>query len=90
MATVTLKGNEIHTLGNLPKVGDHFPAFNLVKNDLSAISNSNFEGKKVVFNNDDSNRILSSDPVYNIRDDKLKEAKEYFQALPSDHHSLIS
>lgn len=50
MATVTLKGNEIHTLGNLPKVGDHFPAFNLVKNDLSAISNSDFEGKKVVFN----------------------------------------
>lgn len=50
MAIVTLKGNEIHTLGELPQVGDNFPAFSLVKNDLSIISNKDFKGKKVVFN----------------------------------------
>ena len=50
MATVTLKGNEINTLGNLPEVGNDFPSFSLVKNDLSVISNDDFKGKKVVFN----------------------------------------
>lgn len=50
MAKVTLKGNEINTLGNLPKVGDYFPEFSLVKNDLSLLSNADFKGKKVVFN----------------------------------------
>ena len=50
MATVTSKGNEINTLGNLPGVGNDFPSFSLVKNDLSVISNADFKGKKVVFN----------------------------------------
>lgn len=50
MATVTLKGNEIHTLGNLPKVNDNMPAYSLVKNDLSVITNADFTGKKVVYN----------------------------------------
>ena len=50
MATVTLKGNEINTLGNLPEVGDDMPEFNLVKNDLSVLSNNDLNGKKVVYN----------------------------------------
>lgn len=50
MATVTLKGNEIHTLGSLPTVGNNVPSFSLVKNDLSVISNADFAGKKVVYN----------------------------------------
>lgn len=50
MATVTLKGNEIHTLGTLPKSGSDVPAYSLVKNDLSVISNEDFSGKKVVYN----------------------------------------
>ena len=50
MATVTLKGNEINTLGNLPEIGNNMPNFNLVKNDLSDLSNSDLEGKKVVYN----------------------------------------
>lgn len=50
MATVTLKGNEIHTLGNLPEIGAHAPNFTLVKNDLSTVDLSNYKGQKVVLN----------------------------------------
>lgn len=50
MATVTLKGNEINTIGNLPSVGSTLPAFNLVKNDLSTLSSADLAGKKLVLN----------------------------------------
>ncbi|MCR9226599.1 MAG: thiol peroxidase [Flavobacteriaceae bacterium] len=50
MATVTLKGNEIHTLGNLPENGSQAPSFTLVKTDLSTTSLSDYKGKKVVLN----------------------------------------
>ena len=50
MATVTLKGNEIHTLGNLPENGSQAPSFTLVKNDLSTTSLSDYKGQKVVLN----------------------------------------
>ncbi|MGB5269472.1 thiol peroxidase [Eudoraea sp.] len=50
MATVTLKGNAIHTLGNLPSIGDKAPGFSLTKNDLSSASLSDYSGKKVVLN----------------------------------------
>ncbi|MAU17219.1 MAG: lipid hydroperoxide peroxidase [Muricauda sp.] len=50
MATVTLKGNEIHTLGNLPENGSQAPDFTLVKNDLSTASLSDYKGQKVVLN----------------------------------------
>ncbi|MCK0159726.1 thiol peroxidase [Allomuricauda sp. F6463D] len=50
MATVTLKGNEIHTLGNLPDNGSSAPDFTLVKTDLSTTTLSNYKGHKVVLN----------------------------------------
>lgn len=50
MATVTLKGNQINTIGNLPEVGNEMPKFSLIKNDLSVLSNSDLNGKKVVYN----------------------------------------
>jgi thiol peroxidase len=50
MATVTLKGNQIHTSGNLPKVGDLAPDFKLVKTDLSIATLSDYKGKAVVLN----------------------------------------
>jgi len=50
MATVTLKGNAIHTLGSLPEIGNKAPDFQLVKNDLSSTSLSDYSGKKVVLN----------------------------------------
>ena len=50
MASVTLKGNEIHTLGNLPATGDKAPEFELTKNDLSTVKLSDYEGARVVLN----------------------------------------
>lgn len=50
MATVTLKGNPITTIGSLPAVGAKAPDFTLVKTDLSAVSLKDFAGKKLVLN----------------------------------------
>ena len=50
MATVTLKGNEIHTAGSLPEVGKKAPEFTLVAADLSARTLNDFKGSKVVLN----------------------------------------
>ncbi|PCJ94952.1 MAG: lipid hydroperoxide peroxidase [Flavobacteriaceae bacterium] len=50
MATVTLKGNPLNTLGNLPSIGSFAPSFNLTKNDLSPANLENYKGKKVVLN----------------------------------------
>lgn len=50
MATVTLKGNEIHTVGNLPANGSAAPDFKLTLTDLSTRSLSEYEGRKLVLN----------------------------------------
>ena len=50
MATITLKGNEIHTNGNLPAIGSDAPLFTLTGGDLSPIQASDLKGKKVVLN----------------------------------------
>lgn len=48
MASVTLKGNPCNLAGEMPAVGSPAPSFLLVKQDLSAVTNSDFEGKTVV------------------------------------------
>jgi thiol peroxidase len=50
MATITLKGNKIHTSGELPKVSSQAPDFKLVKSDLSELDKASLKGKKVVLN----------------------------------------
>lgn len=50
MATVTLKGNSIHTVGNLPKINTSAPAFTLTKGDLSTTTLADFKGKNIVLN----------------------------------------
>ena len=50
MANITLQGNEIHTLGNLPELGTVAQDFTLVAEDLSEKTLSDFAGKKVVLN----------------------------------------
>lgn len=50
MATVTLKGNTIHTNGNLPKTGGNAPDFKLTKSDLSFAKLSDYKGSKLVLN----------------------------------------
>lgn len=50
MATVTLKGNPINTIGELPAVGSAAPDFNLVNTSLEAVSLKDFAGKKLILN----------------------------------------
>lgn len=48
MATVTLKGNPIHTSGELPKVGAKAPGFKLTRNDLSEVTLDAYKGKRKI------------------------------------------
>ena len=50
MANITLKGNPITTVGDLPAVGSKAPAFTLVQGDLSELNLSDLAGKRVVLN----------------------------------------
>ena len=50
MATVTLKNNPFHTVGELPSVGSVAPNFELVGVDLATKKLADFAGKKVVLN----------------------------------------
>ncbi len=50
MATITLKGNQIHTSGELPKIGSKAPDFTLTKGDLSDVTLASFAGKVLVLN----------------------------------------
>ncbi|MDR1933635.1 MAG: thiol peroxidase [Spirochaetales bacterium] len=50
MAVVTLKGNPVHTFGELPAAGSQAPDFVLVKADLSDARLASFSGKKKILN----------------------------------------
>jgi thiol peroxidase len=50
MATVTLKGNPIQTIGELPAVGRKAPDFTLVNGDLKDVSLADFKGKRKILN----------------------------------------
>ena len=46
MATITLQGNEVHTNGDLPSIGEKAPDFVLVDKDLNNVTLSEYSGKK--------------------------------------------
>jgi thioredoxin-dependent peroxiredoxin len=48
MAKITLKGNPINTIGNLPEKGTSAPGFSLVKSDLGNLNLSELKGKKLI------------------------------------------
>lgn len=50
MATITLRGNEIHTNGDLPAVGAQAPDFVLVDGDLGNTTLATYAGKKKLLN----------------------------------------
>lgn len=50
MATITLKGNPIETVGSLPEVGSQAPDFSLVSSDLSETFLSDFTGRRLILN----------------------------------------
>lgn len=50
MTTITLKGNPVQTIGELPAKGSKAPGFTLVKPDLSEATLADFAGKRLVLN----------------------------------------
>jgi thioredoxin-dependent peroxiredoxin len=50
MAQITLRGNPINTVGELPAVGSPAPAFSLTGGDLGPVTNDQLGGKAVVLN----------------------------------------
>ena len=51
MATVTLKGNPIHTIGELPAVGSRAPELRgLVNGDLQEVTLATYQGKRKILN----------------------------------------
>ncbi len=50
MATITLKGNTVHSVGELPKVGSKAPDFKLTRGDLSDVGLAEFAGKVRILN----------------------------------------
>ncbi|GFG65187.1 putative thiol peroxidase [Mycobacterium kubicae] len=50
MAQITLRGNAINTVGELPAVGSPAPNFNLTGADLGSVSSDQYQGKPVLLN----------------------------------------
>jgi thiol peroxidase len=50
MATITLRGKEIHTVGEMPRVGSKAPDFTLTDKDLRDVGLSEWTGRKKVLN----------------------------------------
>ena len=50
MSKITMGGNTVHTIGEMPEKGKELPDFSLVRKDLSAASLNDFKGKRVVMN----------------------------------------
>lgn len=74
MAKITLKGNPINTVGDLPAVGTKAPDFRLVKTDLSEVTLADFAGKKLVLNifpSIDTPTCATSVRKFNAQLDKL-------------------
>ncbi len=50
MAQVTLGGNPVHTVGELPELGTKAPDFSLTATDLGEITPESLAGKRVILN----------------------------------------
>ena len=50
MASITLRGTEIHTNGELPAVGSAAPDFSLTNGDLGDVSLADYAGKRILLN----------------------------------------
>jgi thiol peroxidase len=50
MATTSLRGTEVHTVGDLPEVGSPAPAYTLVGTDLGEVTSEQVKGRRVVLN----------------------------------------
>lgn len=78
MATITLEGNEIHTVGDLPATGADAPAFTLTNSELEEVSLADYSGKKVILN------IFVS-----IDTDICASSTRRFNAVANDHENTV-
>ena len=77
MATITLKGNPIHTSGELPAVGGKAPGFSLVNADLKNVTLADLAGKRKVLNivpSLDTGVCATSTRKFNARASSLRNA----------------
>lgn len=78
MATVTLKGDKIHTSGTLPKKGEKAPDFELTATDLSTKTLKDYKGHNLVLNifpSVDTGTCATSVRTFNKQASKLKDTK---------------
>lgn len=78
MANITLKGNPIHTSGELPAVGSKAPAFTLVDKTLAEKSLADFAGKK---------KVLTINPSYDTA--VCQAAGRAFNAKAGDANAVV-
>ncbi|CAM1365717.1 putative thiol peroxidase [Tenacibaculum sediminilitoris] len=78
MASITLKGNTIETIGNLPKTGTKATDFSLITTDLSVKSLSDFSGSRLILNifpSVDTGTCATSVREFNKKAANLKNTK---------------
>lgn len=78
MSTIKLGGNTIETVGTLPKVGEKAPDFDLVAQDLSTKTLSDYKGSRVIMNifpSIDTNVCATSVRKFNEKATDLKNTK---------------
>ncbi len=78
MAKITLGGNPIETIGDLPKTGEQAKDFNLIKQDLSTLTLADLKGKKVILNifpSVDTGTCAMSTRMFNAEASKLENTQ---------------
>ncbi|WP_027137419.1 thiol peroxidase [Gaetbulibacter saemankumensis] len=78
MATVSLQGTPINTLGDLPEIGSTAPDFKLAKVDLSDVTLNDYKGSKVIlniFHSLDTGTCANSVRKFNEEASKLENTK---------------
>ncbi|MFY0627998.1 MAG: thiol peroxidase [Reichenbachiella sp.] len=77
MANITLKGNPITTIGELPAVGTTAPEFELVKTDLSRVKLSEYTGRVIlnIFHSVDTGTCAASVRKFNELASKMENTK---------------
>lgn len=77
MSKVTLKGNPVNTIGDLPVAGAKAPEFTLVGSNLADVKNTDFAGKQMVLNifpSLDTATCAASVRRFNVEASKLDNA----------------
>ncbi len=77
MSKVTLKGNPVTTIGDLPLIGSKAPDFSLVGTNLADVKNTDFGGKRVILNifpSLDTATCAASVRRFNVEASKLQDA----------------